>query len=71
MGMCGMCAGVCGCAQVCVGVRRYVQVCAGVRGCARVCQGVRRCVRVCAVVPGCAQVCMGVWWVCEGVGESV
>ena len=42
--MCGMCAGVCGCAQVCPGgVRRCVRVFAGVHKCARVCAGMHGC----------------------------
>ena len=57
MGMCGMCAGVCGCAWVYLGVRGCAQVCAGVLGCVRVCMGVRW---VCAGVYGCAQLCAGV-----------
>ena len=58
--MCGMCAGVCGCARVYLGVRGCAQVCAGVLGCVRVCMGVRW---VCAGVhgcAGCAQLCAGV-----------
>ena len=58
--MCGMCAGVPGCAQVCLGVRRCERVCGGVPGCARVCTSVRGCAWVCAGVYGCAQLCVGV-----------
>ena len=59
-GMCGVCTGVCGCAQVCVsvhtctwvgvGVCRYVRVCA-------VCAGV--CVKVCGSARVSASVCVG------------
>ena len=69
--MCGMCAGVCGYARVCAGVRRCTWVCAvraGVHKCAQVCSGVCGCawvfggwVRVCTGVRGvhnCARVCV-------------
>ena len=59
--MCGMCAGVPGCAWVCPGVY----------GCARVYLGVRRCAQVCGGVPGCVWVCIGVRWVGAGVRDHV
>ena len=64
MGMCGVCASVCGCARVCGGVRECAhgcaRVCVGVGGSAWVCGCVRRCARVCADVRGYAQLCTGV-----------
>ena len=44
--MCGMCAGVYGCAWVCPGVLGCAQVCTGVPGCTLVCAGVHGCVQV-------------------------
>ena len=41
MGMCGVCAGVCGCVRVCRGVRECVCEC--VHGCARVCVDMHGC----------------------------
>ena len=82
MGMCGVCASVCGCTGVCESVRgrdvHYcvhgrVRVCAGVGGSAWVCPGVCGCggrVREC--VHGSVRVCAGVGgsaWVCAGVRE--
>ena len=64
MGMCGVCASVCGCVRVCGGVRECAGVCGGVRecvhGCARVCAGVGGSAWVCMGVRGCARVCTGV-----------
>ena len=54
MGMCGVCASVCGCARVCGGVHE----CAGV--CVSVCMGVLGCVQVWEGVHGYARVCTGV-----------
>ena len=42
--------GVRGCAQVCMGVCRYVKVSAGMHGCVWVCASVCGCGRVCAGV---------------------
>ena len=66
VGMCGMCAGVCGCALVCAGMRRCTWLCADVHGCVQVCASVRVCagvdgyVWVCAGVRRCVRVCTGV-----------
>ena len=56
MGMCGVCASVCGCVGVCESVVRCGRECMGVRRCARVCTGVRGCARVCTGVRGYAWV---------------
>ena len=66
--MCGMCAGVCGCAQVYPGgVRRCVRVFAGVHKCARVCAGMHGCsVGGCGCGREYANVCRCAW-VCTGV----
>ena len=66
MGMCGVCASLCGCAGVCGSVRG----CAGV--CAWMCAGVCRCGRECMGMRGCARVCTGVRgyaWVWDAFSE--
>ena len=57
VGICGVCAGVRGCARVCAahaGLVRgyaqvYVDVCVIVSGCTRVCVGVCRCAQLCGM----------------------
>ena len=68
MGMCGVCAGVRECAQVCMGVCRYARVRAGMHGCKWVSKC--ECAWVCLGVCGCGRVCVGMCWyaqVCAGV----
>ena len=75
--MCGVCAGVCGYAQVCAGVCGCARVCVGVHGCAQVCASVHICMWVGVGVSGWvryAPVCMGVCGSvrkCTGVCECV
>ena len=54
MGMCGVCASVCGGGRECAGV--CVSVCMGVRGCVQVWEGVHGYAWVYVGVRGCAQV---------------
>ena len=56
MGMCGVCASVCGCARVCGCVRECAGVCMGVCGCVQVWEGVHGYARVCTGVRGYAWV---------------
>ena len=62
--MCGVCAGVRGCAQVCVGVHGCAQVCPGMRKCTYMYMGVCGCEWVGVAVHGCV-------WKCAGVCECV
>ena len=57
--MCGLCAGLCGCAHWCVRVCKGLQVCKGMCGHALIYAGVHRCARVCmcSVVSRHARVC--------------